>query len=427
MEEINIKPLASIKTSESDSEIEVEVLQFENNDNKDSILNQQLTDIKLEIDNLSNKINRLENNGDTIDYAVSAGCGVLAGLIDAFFVGEFSISDNSSLTRINSMKAKASSLGENNVVLSIIKELETNNSNGLLNGIIKWCFNITSLFAKNPNMMIKGTPKDISNTLKEFSSLAPFKNSDKKIAGWTSDLISGKVLKDENNKSLDFLSYINANNALQIGKQCIPVLINEILVRLFYFIRQLIKIVKENNIKSIRQLNKIILKNTIPFNNRTIVRMMSIATTTMTSIDLVDALINSLIKSNGNQINFMGGFLLRINYVGVGRTIIALTTDMIMGIELHNRRNDRIKLMNEYNAMANKKIFYKENDVWVQAIDTKKAIDEAIIAQVKANDTLIKSMNDNKENMKKISNNIDSAENKNPGLKEDIKNIIDWE
>ena len=154
---------------------------------------------------------------------------------------------------------------------------------------------------------------------------------------------------------------------------------------------------------------------------------MSIATTTMTSIDLVDALINSLIKSNGNQINFMGGFLLRINYVGVGRTFIALTTDMIMGIELHNRRNDRIKLMNEYNAMANKKIFYKENDVWVQAIDTKKAIDEAIMAQIKANDTLIKSMNDNKEDMKKISNNIDSAENKNPGLKEDIKNIIDWE
>ena len=56
MEEINIKPLASIKTSESDSEIEVEVLQFENNDNKDSILNQQLTDIKLEIDNLTNKL-----------------------------------------------------------------------------------------------------------------------------------------------------------------------------------------------------------------------------------------------------------------------------------------------------------------------------------------------------------------------------------
>ena len=36
------------------------------------------------------------------------------------------------------------------------------------------------------------------------------------------------------------------------------------------------------------------------------------------------------------------------------------------------------------------------------------------MAQIKANDTLIKSMNDNKEDMKKISNNIDSAENKNP-------------
>lgn len=427
MDERIIKPSASIKTSESDTEIEVEVIPFENEDSKDSILNQQLTDIKLGIDNLNNKIERLENNGDMVDYAVSAGCGVLAGLIDAFFVGEFSLSDTSSLTRLTSMSAKASSFGENNIISSIVSELGTNNTVSLINGIVNWSFRIAGLFTKNSNMIINGAPKAITNTLKEFSGLAPFKNSDKKLAGWTNDLIKGKVLRDDKNKSLSFLSYINSNNALEIGKQCIPVLVNEILVRLFYFIRQLIKLVKENNIKSIRELNKSLMKKTIPFNNRTIVRMMSIATTTMTSIDLVDALINSLIKLNGNQINFLGGFLLRINYVGVGRTAIALTTDMIMGFELHKRRNDRIKLMNEYNALANKKIFYKENDVWVQAMDTEKAIEEAIVSAVKANDTLIKSMNENKEDMKKISENIDSAEIKNPGLKNDIKNIIDWE
>ncbi len=423
-----MKPTAFIKTSEDNNEIEVEVIPYENEDNKDSILNQQLTDIKLEIDNLNNKINKLENNGDMLDYAVSAGCGVLAGLIDAFFVGEFSLSDTSSLTRVNSMKAKANNLGENNIVSSIVSELGTdNNTNCLSNGIMNWSFKLAGILLNNPSMILKGSPKSITNTLKEFSSLAPFKNNEKKFNSWTNDLINGKVLKDDKNRSLKFLSYINANNALEIGKQCIPVLVNEILVRLFYFIRQLIKVVKENNIKSIRELNKTLVKKAIPFNNRTIVRMMSIATTVMTSFDLVDALINSFIKSNGNQINFLGGFLLRVNYVGVCRTAIALTTDMIMGINLHKSRKDRIKLMNEYNALTNKKIFYKQNDVWVQAQNTETAIEEAITSALNANETLIKSMNDNKEDLKKIAENINAVENKNPGLKDDIKNIIDWE
>ena len=100
---------------------------------------------------------------------------------------------------------------------------------------------------------------------------------------------------------------------------------------------------------------------------------------------------------------------------------------MIMGINLHKSRKDRIKLMNEYNALTNKKIFYKQNDVWVQAQNTETAIEEAIISALNANETLINSMNDNKEDLKKIAENINVVENKNPGLKDDIKNIIDWE
>ena len=62
-----------------------------------------------------------------------------------------------------------------------------------------------------------------------------------------------------------------------------------------------------------------------PFRNRTIVRMITISTGTMEVIDLEDA----TIRSGGN----LGVFVLRVNFVGVGRFAIACSADVMMGIK----------------------------------------------------------------------------------------------
>ena len=45
--------------------------------------------ISQKIDALNTDIERLTNHADAIDYSVAVGCGILCGVIDSFFVGEF--------------------------------------------------------------------------------------------------------------------------------------------------------------------------------------------------------------------------------------------------------------------------------------------------------------------------------------------------
>ena len=94
-------------------------------------------------------------------------------------------------------------------------------------------------------------------------------------------------------------------------KQSLPVLINEVLVRSLFFVKYLAEELKEK--KDFKQVD---WKKTIPFGNRTVERMMTVASGTFTAVDIADAAIRS------------GGFnavcLLRVNFVDIGRFAIAI-------------------------------------------------------------------------------------------------------
>ena len=119
-------------------------------------------------------------------------------------------------------------------------------------------------------------------------------------------------------------------------------ILNEILVRSFYFISRLIKDLQENQIRNIEELKRIHWKKCIPANNRTIIRMLSIATTAFTVVDLADAAIHSAYKAGGNAGTFVGQVILRVNFVGIGRTIIAISTDISMEFQ-RNKIEDKIE------------------------------------------------------------------------------------
>ena len=135
----------------------------------------------------------------------------------------------------------------------------------------------------------------------------------------------------------------------ELGRQSIPVLLGDLIVRSFYFVRHLIS--ELSNKDSFKDVN---WRNVVPINNGTIVRMMTIESGTFTAIDIADAAIRSTIK-NGTPENplFWKDMILRVNFVGIGRFAIAVSSDVLMGRERAAEINERILLYGKYNLLDN--------------------------------------------------------------------------
>ena len=149
--------------------------------------------------------------------------------------------------------------------------------------------------------------------------------------------------------------------AHELSRQAVPVILNEILVRTFYFIR---RFVNEYTIK--RDLLKFEWKKVLPFKNATITRMMTIASGAFCVVDIGDA----AIRSAGNW----NGFLLRVNYVGVFRFTLAVADEINYAIKREKWGSEYFKALNERIALFNLKISYQEYGMWLVAKDTLGAI-----------------------------------------------------
>lgn len=106
-------------------------------------------------------------------------------------------------------------------------------------------------------------------------------------------------------------------------KQVIPVAFNEIYIRVGYFVSKLAtELAIHANLKDINW------RNVIPFNNRTVDRMLAISSMTFTVADTADAAVRAAIESGGNWVLFSGKFVSRFNYVGAGRAAIAIVKEI---------------------------------------------------------------------------------------------------
>ncbi len=106
-------------------------------------------------------------------------------------------------------------------------------------------------------------------------------------------------------------------------KQIIPVAFNEILVRLGYFLTHLLEeIVTRDKMSDIRW------DRVIPFDNRTVDRMLMISSMTFTIADTADAAIHAAIESGANWVLFSGKFVTRFNYVGAGRAALVIVKEI---------------------------------------------------------------------------------------------------
>lgn len=208
----------------------------------------------------------------------------------------------------------------------------------------------------------------------------------------------------------------------ELGRQAIPVLLGEVLVRSFYFVRRLVCEYKEHgNFKDVNW------NAVIPFKNRTIARMMTIESGTFTAIDLADAAIRSAIK-NGPPTNplFWKDFILRVNFVGVGRFVIAVATDVGMGIKRQKAINDKLKLKSQSLMLQNAKIFYLQEGMWIEAEATEQAMEQLYVVAEKSAEYFVASCEVISGSIEHIGDTVPEVERNNPGLIDEMKDILQW-
>ena len=203
-------------------------------------------------------------------------------------------------------------------------------------GTVHWLFHMVSDMAGSNATAGNGTgiPGPIVSLIKELSALPVFR--DKKIGDiefhtWVSKLFNGTLLgkRDEAGKLLEPMKFdlrTEIGILHEIGKQVVPVLINEAIVRSFYFIRRLSDELKREEIKSFNDFKKINVEKILPFNNRTIKRMVTVSSGTLVALDAADAAVRAGLK-NGPTPHFFVDFAVRINVVGIGRFIVACKAD----------------------------------------------------------------------------------------------------
>ena len=443
--------------------------------NIDSVID--INDSKLE--EYNKQLKKFTNQADAIDYTVAISSGILAGIIDSFFVGSFSLGEGKAWSNHK----------VNDFVMKIAKN--KGYSKNRLKGAIDFLedkFKIPSdniWSGKNVNIWTGSHHLDdlahhptpiglIASIISQFTEKAYFQNrfgenlclditdkglignsfSEKIFAGtvnWFYHLVSDmsgsnktagvgmgipgpllslakefSMLPGINKTSLPKILnniFTNKKNRFdlraelgvlqQLGKQAIPVILNEVLVRVFYFFSRLIKEYKEKeNFKDIDW------KNVLPYKNRTLTHMLTISSGTFLAFDLLDA----GIRSGGNW----GAFVLRVNFVNVGRFTISCYNEYKMEREKEKIEKDILDLYNQQLSLNNIKLSYNIAGMWVSTKEAVENIEELSNNIQKSIPYIGNSNKELKEDLDKIGDSIDiiKEDNRNEKLLKNLKNIL---
>lgn len=279
-----------------------------------------------------------------------------------------------------------------------------------------------------------GIPGPIVSLLKAISALPiwgtkPHIEGEKPDPNWlslfTAKLYNGTLLaqKDENGKLIPVKIDLRGEKAIwqQMGKQSVPVIINDVLVRVFYFIRRLYLALKENDIHSWEDITKLNWRKIVPVNNRTINHMMLVASGTFVAVDLGDAAIRGVIKYGTNWQMIAAEMLLRINYPGIGRFCIALGAEGYMEFRRSKMRTERMALMTELLHANSIIVFNTQRKMWFAADQTEKAIEQLYDEAKKSDALILRCLEDNYNDFNNIGNLEHEINEKNPWIIDQLK------
>lgn len=273
-------------------------------------------------------------------------------------------------------------------------------------GIINWFFNAAQTLKNQKGHLMSdmagsisavkgkkggaGIPGTVMSTLKELSALPCFKDTsfaEKLRKAYQNGIGSGASqldlgifnnLFDGASSKFDMRTEMAVKHELK--RQAVSVVINEIIVRSFYFVRRFVEQMKVK-----QSLMEIKWKKLLPMNNRTIVRMMTIASGTFCLVDLGDATIRAGIQSGGNMPVFFSKFILKVNFVGISRFTVAVGADLYM--EARKGRMEMAVASGEIAVAA-----VEEKKVVVETSNINKRTDDKIEKMKSVSDEIAKSL-----------------------------------
>ena len=299
-------------------------------------------------------------------------------------------------------------------------------------GLVYWVLHMASDMAGSSGAPGAGTgiPGPILSIVKLLSSTPIFNNKDQvnELSLKVSKLFNGTLLaeRDANGKIIKgadgkpLIHQMDLRGELgvmhQLAKQALPVIVNEAFVRGFYFINRLI-----GEIKDKQSLKDVDWNKTIPFGNRTIERMMTIATGTFTAIDTLDAVIEGAISGAKAGPGFWAEFgrqvVLRLNFVGIGRFTIALGTDAFMGLRKGKKSRERMLLKAESLYLLEAKMYYGDQLMWTAVQDAGQSVDSLFEAMQKLSTQIVDDMKTAQGSIREIENiDISAIDANNKGL-----------
>ena len=368
---------------------------------------------------LDAQIDLLSSQADNFDYLVAVASGILCGMLDILWVGEFSLEHGREIAcdKVEAFVKKAAKLTgcESDDLGASVKHLEklfpipsdgntpdfggglqhhlrdfahhptivglmfslltqfTYKSYGtdtagmfivvdvpdksrtfigedtptkILYGTLTWFFHLVSDMAGSSSTAGKtggtGIPGPLLALAKELSVLPFFREmqiGEHSLSLFLSKLFNGTLFAehDENGKIikdtvLKFDLRGEFGGVAELGRQALPVIANECIVRGIYFIRRFAMELKENHVRSLSEIRNIDWNNIKPAGNPTIARMLTVATGVFTTVDIGDAIISQK-------------YWVSINYVGIGRFAVAIGEDVSWGLKA--RKVKDIKAMYE--------------------------------------------------------------------------------
>ena len=220
-------------------------------------------------------------------------------------------------------------------------------------GTILWFFHLVSDMAGSHSSAGlsggTGIPGPLLSLAKEISVLPLFRNSS--LPSLLSSLFNGTFLaqRDETGQIIresllkwDLRGELGA--AVELGRQAIPVIANECMVRAFYFIRRFAMEIQEHSLHSIQDIKQIAWEKVRPANNPTITRMLVVAASVFTTVDVSAAVISQK-------------YWVAVNYVGVGRLAVAIGQDVAWCLKARN-----VKKIRQMYEEIKRSVYTREKD-----------------------------------------------------------------
>ena len=342
---------------------------------------EELTDITFKLEESMESLKMLTTDCDKSDYILAACSGAICGILDIFLVGkpgESPIGDVTDKWFENRTMDFAKMCGwndkENNTLSSAIEHLEKKfkipyDQRGA-GDAASWIFDLNpknhhfKSLGHNPTLLglffsildqFCNTSHFVSNgeliSLQEADGKFELKGNDVPsklfcgFANWFGHIISdisGSSGTKGRGMGIPSPIWSWTNDIIAIKrKQNIPVgefdkSINELLVRVIYSVRRLVKYFTST--KSEDRSFSSLWKSCEPFSNATVKRMLTVAHGTFCLIDTGDAVARGFV-SGGGSFN-VAEFAMRLNIVGIGRFTISLYGEAHTGLKRHALKED---------------------------------------------------------------------------------------